>query len=640
MRIIKTLILLSVFAGVTLLGNLLYTNNADLNNRKIAEAKPQANLQLNEKVRTHYKIDVEYQKTSNTLIVNETIKWKNIDSIKVDSLFMNIPTSSKGGSYKHSKLTYLISSLKINGEEVAYEFLPNNERGFIDSSLISVRIPNGVKGNETIEIITKFSIVLSDESKWSDAKFYNFENWYVTVSPFIDGEFISFPTHNYIAAFLEYSNFDVTIKTPEEYSVALSGEWTSKNSSGINLYTISAKNISRFNWFLFNELNKYSKRVNINSKEIILDIFIQDGKDDYTERYVDGVEKYLQSLSSFGSYPFKRFTIVDIPNYGNVKNKSYPNLIALNTDFISPVKTQKIEYQLALVIAEQYFGTLINSNSIKEAWLSKGLSSFVAEKLVRAHYGNLYAYFNVADYYPIYGLHFMSFAGIPLIYIVSDQVIPEGGRYLKEYYTNLTYTDLSTPSYILPNYEVYNAATVVKPQIALLTLEKIMGEEKFRNKLQKYFKMFSSKYASANDFGKIIMNNCSQANREIYNELFKSDKTFDYGIKSIEKGDGNEYEILVERIENGVMPIVISVITETDTIKLNWNGKERFKVFSINTDAEVISAELDSDNKNLLDLNFANNSYIVDEQYWGSVSYATRVFFWFQNALMLIGGKG
>jgi len=167
-----------------------------------------------------------------------------------------------------------------------------------------------------------------------------------------------------------------------------------------------------------------------------------------------------------------------------------------------------------------------------------------------------------------------------------------------------------------------------------------MGEEKFKNNLKKYSHTFISQYPTSIDFNEIMKNNCKDANVEFYNELFESDKTFDYAIRSVEKRGDDKYEIMVERVESGVIPIVLSVVTKTDTLSFNWDGKDRFKVFTISTSAEVISAELDSKNKNLLDLNFANNSYIVKEQYWGSISYATRVFFWFQNALMLIGGKG
>ncbi len=386
MKILKILILLLILAGISLVGDIINEKNADAKNLKIINTSLPVVPPLNEKVRANYKIDVEYIEASHILTVDETINWKNIDPIQVDTLFLNLPASSKEQRGDYAQLTYLISSIQINGVKADFEIVSFDNRNFIDSSLISVRIPNGLQMNESLVITTQYNIILPKESKWSDAQFYDFENWYVTVSPFIDGKFNSFSTHNYIETFLLYSDFDVTIQCSEDYSVALPGDLISKNNNGINFHTVSAKNIPRFNWLLFNRLTKNSKEININSREITLDIFIQNGKDNYIERYVEGATKYLESLSSFGNYPFNKLTIVDIPNFGHIKNKSYPNIIALNTDLISPTKTQKFEYQLALVIAEQYFGNLINSNNLEEAWLSKGLSSYVAEKLVRKYF--------------------------------------------------------------------------------------------------------------------------------------------------------------------------------------------------------------------------------------------------------------
>jgi len=639
MKILKILILLFILAGISLVGDML-NEKGPSDNLTVTDSEFSLNSQQKSKVRTNYKFDVEYIESIHTLTVDEIIIWENIDSVQVDSLFLNLPKSSELNKDDMTKATYRINTFEINSVGAEFEYVPFENRNFIDSSLIVVNIPNGLKCNEVLEVKVQFNIILPKESKWRDAQFYNFENWYVSVSPLLDGKFSHFPTHNYIETFLEYSNFDFTISYPEEYNVALPGELKSKTNNRIISYTSSLKNVSRFNWFLFNGLTKLSEKTNIQGKEISLDIYVQDGKDNYIDRYVDGVQKYLETLSTIGSYPFSRLTIVDIPNNGQIENKSYPNLIALKTDLISPTKTQKFEYPLAQLIAEQYFGNLINSNNIKEAWLSKGLSSYIAEKLVRKHYGEFYAHFNIADFYPVYGLHFMSFAGIPLIYIVSDQEIPEGGRYLNEYYNNLAFADLSIPSNNFPTIESYQIASVVKPQLALQTFENLIGEEKFSSNLDEYARSFIYQYPTSGDFRKIMTSNCSQDNMVSYDELFGSDKTFDYSISSVGKRREDEYEIMVERVGSGVIPIVLNVITETDTIKLKWDGKDRFKIFTITTNAEVISAELDPENKNLLDLNFANNSYVVKEKYWGSISYATRVFFWFQNALMLIGGKG
>ena len=53
-----------------------------------------------------------------------------------------------------------------------------------------------------------------------------------------------------------------------------------------------------------------------------------------------------------------------------------------------------------------------------------------------------------------------------------------------------------------------------------------------------------------------------------------------------------------------------------------------------------MGAEVDPYRKNLLDINFANNSYMIDEHYGASLSLAVRWFFWIQNALMILGSIG
>jgi hypothetical protein len=234
----------------------------------------------------------------------------------------------------------------------------------------------------------------------------------------------------------------------------------------------------------------------------------------------------------------------------------------------------------------------------------------------------------------------MSYAGIPIIYTISDHIIPEGGRFIEKYYNNLAFANLSTYSYKQPNTEAYNVSSNVKPQLALLTYENIIGSNKFRENLISYSKQYMFKHPNSNDFRRKILDGVSESDRAIYDEIFETDKSFDYAIRSITKRENDLYDILVERVEEGVIPIKLNVYTEYDTLNYFWDGKDRVKIFTVKSDDEIIAAELDSENKNILDLSFANNSYIVEEQYWGSISYATRVFFWFQNALMLIGGKG
>lgn len=237
-------------------------------------------------------------------------------------------------------------------------------------------------------------------------------------------------------------------------------------------------------------------------------------------------------------------------------------------------------------------------------------------------------------------MHFLSFSEIPLIYSLGDEVIPEGGRFINKYYKDIIYCDTSIPSSYFPNYELYRAASVVKPQLALLTLERYLGSEKLFNNLTGYYNKFKYKHPTSDEFLESIAAGCNGNTDRFIDDLLQTGKRFDYAIKYLKKISEHKYEILAERREGGISPVDINVYTDEDTIKLNWDGKDSFKRFVFYTRNEVIAAALDPQGKNILDLNFSNNSFVMKNKYWGSLSLSTRIFFWIQNALLLIGSIG
>jgi len=636
MKILNSILLLFIFAVVSLIGNVF--NNKPKDTIKSKTHSLETENAISE--RTNYNFNILYIEDGNFLNVKEEITWKNTDSSKIDTIFLNIPKSIKTLSNDNPNLTYKINSFKLNGKLAIFAYVENNQKNFYDSTLISLVVPNGISLNDSLFIEFNYDIFLPEGSSFSDSYFVNFENWYATISPNYDGKFYSYHSHKFIEPFLEYSNFNLKLTSPKGIEIATSGKVVKENIDDKIVFNCSANGIKSFNWFAFNDLTKFKRKIGFNGNDVEITLFLQESKDSYVERYFDAVEKYLNSISGYLNYPFYNLTIIDLPNIDEIENKSYPNLIALSTDLISPISTQKLEYELAYLFIEQYLKNNLVTNYFEESWIVSGISAYLAEKLVRKNYGELYSFFNVADNYPVNGLHFMSYAGIPLIYTISNQEIPEGARFLNEYYKNITYSDLSIPTYQLPNYTAFRVSSIVKPQISLLTLENIVGKEEFYKRLKEFLNSSFRKSTNGEKFLQDLSKNCTTETKDFCNELFNSDKSFDYAINYIEKRGNDKYDIMVERIENGVVPIKLTIYRELDTLQLSWNGKEKYKIFTIQSSQKIISAEIDSEMKNMLDLNFANNSYVVDEQYWGSISYATRVFFWFQNALMLIGGKG
>lgn len=160
------------------------------------------------------------------------------------------------------------------------------------------------------------------------------------------------------------------------------------------------------------------------------------------------------------------------------------------------------------------------------------------------------------------------------------------------------------------------------------------------NILREYYSQFKFRHPKAKDFIKIVNDKCREDMNWFFDEFYYSSKNFDYRVTSVKKISDTEYDVLVERLGDGIFKTDVSLITDKNVLTKKWNGIQKWKVFRFNTLNNVLSAEVDLHRKNLLDINFANNSYTMEEKTVASLSIAVRWFFWVQNALMILGSIG
>lgn len=636
MKITIAAILFVVFSSLNYLADYLVDEkiSIELDQNKQAVNDDLINTSESETVST-YKIDVNFDESKKTIDIAGTLNWINRNNTSINEVLMNIPANTEASS----KLKYIIDYDEMFAQ-FKYEFIPIESDLFIDSSLIKLHLNDELKIGDTLKFDFVFSIAVSSKQKWGKSLFLQFENWYPQIAVFSSNEFQAYPQHKYIKTFSEFSNFQVKLTIPSQYQVAAPRIIETIENNERRFIRCSINNITSFNWMIFNNYIEFSSEVSTISNNIDLKIFVQKGNENYINRYSETVEKYLNTLSKYFALPFTSLTIIEQPQNENLIEKSYPNILATNSKIISPIGSQNLEYKIASLLAEQYFGNIVASDNSSQAWISKGVSAYIAEKLVRNEYGELYSYFSLARYYPVRGLHFFSYSDIPLVYSIGDEIIPEGGRFIDEYYKNFIYSNCSFPSYKFPNYETFRVASVVKPQLALLTFERYLGSENLFANLSDYYNQYKYQHPTSNQFLEVLQKGCSKGSESFIHDLFKTGKRFDYAIKYIKEVSENNYELLAERREEGIAPIVIIIHTEKDTIKLAWDGTDDFKSFKFYSQNRVVSAELDPQRENLLDMNYSNNSYVIETKYWGSLSFATRLFFWFQNALMIMGSIG
>ena len=601
-----------------------------------------------------YIISTELDTTNKTLSVNEKIIWVNKSSFPTNQIWFKLDANalkSNNTEYANKNFIYSqeqteFSNININVNNKKYSLVYQNTvtSTLDDSTSAKIVLDSLIQSNDTVKINIKYTLKIPIPTYGigyaKSREFYLFTDWFIKVSVYNSGKWYNYPTPSYINYFSEFSRFDITVTVPKGYYCGASSKAINKvTKQNKTTYIFKQFGIHDFTWFTAQNIIKKEylyKRPNL--PPIYIAIYAQPEKEKHINRYEDVINFSLKFLESeLGSFPYQSLSVVDLPRTYADLNKEYPNLIAVKSSYISPIKTQQPEYEIAKLIAEQYFYGILANNEITEPWLDEGFSKFYASKIIEKYYGKGYSNFNLVKYMPVFGLNIVSYNEIPIIYSLGDFPYSQWESNLLKYYNNNSVGAISNNVYEFPNKTSYEVMSTIKPELMLLTLEKYLGKEKFRDVISTYFNNFKFKHPIGKDFIKIVKRKSDENLNWFFTNIIDNSSSFDYKIKYVKKVKKNEYEVYAERLSDGVFYNKVALYTTKDTLYSRWTDDKKWKIFRFTTKNEVIGAEIDPDKINYLDINFANNSYLINPNYLITFSLAVRWFFWIQNALMIMG---
>jgi hypothetical protein len=660
MKRLFLIILLIVFAGLLYIseGNALPSlfsetqNTSDYHNGILkAEAGKYENI-------ADYDFDIDFNVAQKTIYVKENITWKNKTGFATNEIqfhfYANAYKSTRTEFAKAYNLTdtetrtqFEIKSFLINGEKDSLEFFQPDVQNPHDSTTAKVKLNNYVQPGDSVKIFFEYSLRIPRSVKRmgyaSGRNFFFVSQWFPKVGVFENGKWTCSQYHPYLNFYSDFGNYSAKIKVPGNYVVASTGVVAQKkNENNNSVYTIIQNGVHDFVWLASDEILQreeiYKRR---DGSQILIKAFVQPEREKYFTRYFDAVKNSLNFFEeNIGIYPYQNISLVDVPRTSASGGMEYPTLFTVSAELFSPLKTGQPEYLVTHEFSHQFYQGLIANNEVYEAWLDEGFASYASTKIMYKYFPGMLEHFNFVSYIPIYGLNFLSYNEIPIIYTTADIPLTEGSRSISSYYRSLTVGTIADTSYKLPTRLSYVVNSYNKPELMLLTMERYLGYEKMMRVLKDFYNEYKYKHPTGKDFIEVVRRNCNEDMSWFFNEFYYSPKIFDYAITSFNKVSENEYEVIAERLGDGFFKNDIYLYTDKDTIKQKWDTNERWKVFRFKTNNEVIAAEIDPLRKNLLDINVANNSYTYTTRVWGSLSLSIRWFFWIQNALMVLGSIG
>ena len=330
----------------------------------------------------HYKIEVDFNPTNKSYSANQKVIYVNNTKDELKEVYFHLyPNAYKSAetapilfdSTTISKEEYIpgymkIEEVLINKKKVDFQI------GGVGDTILKLKLQTPLKPNERREIDFKYNVKLpiNVDRFGFGGNVFNFGNWYPVACVYDKSGWNLDPYYSIGDPFYSnISNFDVTIKTPEDIIVASSGNIVSEKTKGKKkIYTIEGRLIRDFAWvasadFLIKEVKAEDTMIKIYALEKnpeMMDFASRVGR--------DSIEIFNRI---FGKYPYGQYSVVmtEFPT-----GMEYPGIVFINKDYFNSYSKDPLEKVIVHETAHQWWYGVVGNDQIDEAWLDESLASY------------------------------------------------------------------------------------------------------------------------------------------------------------------------------------------------------------------------------------------------------------------------
>ena len=422
---------------------------------------------------------------------------------------------------------------------------------------------------------------------------YDFEGWHAV--PYIAREFHSV-----------WGDYDVTIKLEENYIIGGTGYLQNGDKKGLGkkskrktrTWHFNAPNVHDFAWAAD---NNFIHDTYPGPNGVTLNFYYKNNPD-ILENWKTLQPKTADLLVYFnenvGNYPYKQYSVIQ----GGDGGMEY----AMCTLITGNRKLGSLIGVTAHEMAHTWFQFLLATNESKHEWMDEGFTSYISNMAMNE-------VMNEEKENPNSG----SYRGYN--YIATSGKEQPQSTHADRYNTNTG----------------YGIAAYSKGAVFLSQLGYVIGKENLNKTLLRYFKEWSFKHPTPNDFIRVA-EKVSGAELDWYlMDWTQTTNTIDYGIKEV-LTEENSTTITLERIGLMPMPIDIQVTQEDGSVsnfyiplqmmranKPNPDPKKNWSIlpdwawayptysFVIKNNKKIKSIKIDA-SELMADINLDNNKYDVD----------------------------
>lgn len=512
-----------------------------------------------------YDIDVDFNHQNHQFNLTEKITYYNNSPDNLNKVFFHLyynafqPGSmmdvrSRTIADPDSRVLDRIQSL--NKDEIGFQKINSvvdgnnknlifNEQGTILEVILDQPLRPGKKLKLTLSSKSQIPLQIRRTGRYNKENVaYSMTQWYPKMCEYDHEGWHSNP---YIGREFHgvWGDFDVTINIDSSFILGGTGIIQNPNEIGYGYenekfktkkyygnklkWHFKAENVHDFAWagdpFFIHE------KTNLDNGTILHFLHKDDSLNNNWKLLQPYAKKCFEYMNeNYGEYPYKQYSIIQ----GGDGGMEYPMCTLITAE-------GSLKGLISVTVHESihsWFQGILGTNESKYEWMDEGFCS--------------YAQYEVLNY--LYDKNVLN----PLL------------RQYKSYYrlANSEFQEpLSTHSDFYNLNYVYGVNAYSKGSVFLNQLGYIIGSEKLKSGMKKYFDQWKFKHPTPTDFKKVME---YESNLELdwyFEQFIETVNTVDYSIFSVTE-IGNKTKILIQRIGRVPMPLDISVTSSKS--KITW----------------------------------------------------------------------
>lgn len=488
-----------------------------------------------------------------------------------------------------------------------------------DGTLARASLPSALAPGQTLHLEVEFNELLPKvfaRTGFVD-DFFLVGQWFPKLGVWENGAWNAYPFHANSEFFADFGNYDVVITLPKEYVTGGVGQPVSQKDNGDGTQTISyhAGGVIDFAWTACPRFQSASRRVG----PVDLVYLYLPEHDWSVKRALDAAQAALTHFGDwYGSFPYARLTVVDVPDNGlGAGGMEYPTFITSGTESITglgpePTKVG-LDRSLELVViheaGHQWWQSTVAFNEAEEPWLDEGFTDYSTSRLAQELYPDENSAFQISNYRA-------SYLDTRRFEYVNDPAVPMYGKAW----------DFKTIQYGIAAYS--------KPVLSLTTLERVLGSRIMMKLMSAFYQHYQFAHPTTKDFRSTVQQITGQYHAWFFDGLVYGSGVLDYSVKSV-----NDQSVTVERKGSLIIPTEVLVTFTNGTTQLEtWDGSQAEKTFEFPNRPSVTSAQVDPQQKLLVDLEWSDNGLRrrLDLNSWLAVM--VRILYQMENMWMSLGG--